>query len=650
MIKDRSSRLPATHALTGWWIAAHLGLAAFCWAGLVPQLVAAPPSEPVPANATPDLRLGLSLIDLKGQAHRIGGHRPQAATIVVFLSTECPIARGYITELNRLAAAFAGDSSRAVLLGAICDATVTRRDAARFAEEFQIAFPVLFDGSGELAATLRPTHVPEAFVLDRRDTVVYRGRIDDAYAGLGQRRSKVEHHDLEVAVRAVFNDVPVATPQTTPVGCQFESRGAAAEPAKVTYTRDIAPLLAAHCMNCHREGEVAPFPLTDYRHAAKRAGQLAEVTGSRFMPPWKPKPDFGHFRDERRLTPAEQRLFQAWAEAGAPEGDAADLPPPPKFAEGWLLGEPDLVIRMPEAFDVPADGPDVFRNFVIPLPVESDQLVRAVEFRPGNRRIVHHAIFYLDNRGEARKLDTESPGLGYGTFGGPGFLPSGALGGWAPGGTPQALPDGMGRMLRKNSDLVMQVHYHPSGKPESDQSTVGIHYLKRQSQQVVAGLMVLDRSLNIPAGEPRHRMHRDYVLPSDATLVGVTPHMHLLGREMKVTATAPDGRVEPLIHITDWNFNWQDQYLFAEPLRLSKGTRLEVEGWFDNSSANPLNPHTPPQRVTWGEQTTDEMFICFFLMTTDKPQDLRSLIIDNLTAISGGQVARSLQKLLNRSP
>jgi hypothetical protein len=426
-----------------------------------------------------------------------------------------------------------------------------------------------------------------------------------------------------------------------PVVPQTKGNGTTNGNEAVSYTRDIAPILQANCMNCHRDGEVAPFPLTSYQDAAKRARQLADVTQSRFMPPWKPEHGFGRLAGERRLTDRQLELLDRWADAGAPEGDPADLPAAPKFAEGWLLGEPDVVVKVPEAFSVPAGGRDVFRNFVVPLSVDSDKLVAAVEFRPGNRRVVHHALFFLDSSGAARQKDAADPGPGYSSFGGPGFLPSGALGGWAPGGTPQVLPEGMGRLLRKGSDLVIQVHYHPSGKPETDQSTVGIHFVKSLPQKIVAGMMVFDRALDIPAGADRHPMARSYTIPADVTLIGLTPHMHLLGREMKVTATFPDGRVENLIWIKDWNFNWQDQYLLERPLRLPKGTRLDVSATYDNSDKNPLNPNTPPRRVTWGEQTTDEMFICFVLVTTDRPQDLMPVVIDNLTTMGRSGLRRA---------
>lgn len=576
----------------------------------------------------------LSLLDVHGVPHRLGARADRQAAVFVFLFTECPIANGYIPELNRIYRESQRSKAGVDFYGVVSDRSTTFSAAAKHSGEFQIEFPVLFDASGDLAQALSPTHVPEAFVFDRADRLAYRGRIDDTYADLGKRRPQATTHDLRDAVQAVIHGRAVAASRTQPIGCLLETKRVLPTTDKVTYTRDIAPILQANCMNCHREGEVAPFALTSYDDAAKRAALLAEVVDSRLMPPWRPEPGFGHLLGERRLTDSQIALFQTWLAAGTPAGNPADLPVPPKFVDGWQLGEPDLVVKMPESFDVPADGRDVFRNFVIPLDVSEDKLVAAVEFRPGNHRVVHHALYFLDVSGQARKKDEADPGLGYSTFGGPGFLPSGALGGWAPGQVSHPLPDGMGRLLRKGSDLVLQIHYHPSGKSERDQSTIGIHFVKRPSDKIVAGLIVADRNLYIPAGEARHAMNGSYTLPADVTLVGLAPHMHLLGREMKATATRPDGTTEPLIWIRDWNFNWQDQYLFAQPMRLPKGTRLDVEAYYDNSAANPLNPNSPPQPVTWGEQTTDEMFICFFLAMADTPRELVPLIMDNLASVA----------------
>src|SRR5437870_1551557 len=243
---------------------------------------------------------------------------------------------------------------------------------------------------------------------------------------------------------------------------------------KPTFTKDIAPILYQNCVSCHRPGEVAPFSLIDYKTVKKHSEDIASVTESRFMPPWKAEAGHGDFMNERRLSDAQIQLIQLWVKQEAVEGNAADLPAAPKFAEGWYLGEPDLVVKMPEAYTVPAEGRDVFRCFVIPMDLPEDKFVRAVEFRPSNRRVVHHSLLFLDTTGAARKLDEADPGVGYGKMGGVGFVPSGGLGGWAPGVFPQPLPDGIARRIRKGADLVLQTHFHPTGKEENEQSSFGI--------------------------------------------------------------------------------------------------------------------------------------------------------------------------------
>jgi len=599
----------------------------------IPRVVGADDAESA-NQCTPNLEL--TILDTEGVPHALRPNHDRAALVVVFLGTECPIANGCIPELNRQFAELVEVDSHVAFFGVISDRSVTRAAAGRHATQFKIKFPVLFDASGELAEALKPTHTPEAFVIDRDGRLAYRGRIDDLYADLGKKRAGASRHDLAKALADVLAARPVATPRTEPVGCLYEPVREKNGLTAVTYTRNIAPIMQAHCVQCHRDNEIAPFPLVSYADVSKRARQLVRVTQSRLMPPWKPEPGFGHFLNERRLTERERALLAEWAKAGAPEGDLDNLPPPPKFAEGWQLGEPDLVVKIDEAFDVPAGGRDVFRNFVIPVELTEDKLVSVAEFRPGNRRVVHHALFYLDRSGTARKMDAADPGLGYGSFGGPGFIPSGSIGGWAPGGVPQPLRDGMGRRLQKGSDLVLQVHYHPSGKAELDQSAIGIHFVKQKSQKAVFPLTIIDRRLYLPAGAERHTMSGSYTLPFDITLVVVVPHMHLLGRESKATATLPDGTIEPLVWIKDWDFNWQDQYHLAKPRKFPKGTRFDYEAIYDNSDENPLNPNLPPREVTWGEETTDEMFLCFFLVTADRPEDQLPLMLDNLRVMGPG--------------
>lgn len=413
---------------------------------------------------------------------------------------------------------------------------------------------------------------------------------------------------------------------------------------EVTFNKDIAPIVFQNCARCHRPGEVGPFSLLSYNDAAKRADFLAEVVASRRMPPWKPEPDFGHFMDALRLSDEQIQLFTRWAKTGAKEGRAEDLPPQPKFSDGWQLGEPDLVLKMAEPFTVPASGRDVYRCFVIPIDNADDKMIAAVEFRPGNSRVVHHAILYTDTTGAGRKRDELDKDQGYATFGGPGITPTGGLGGWAPGATPRFLPDGIARYLKKGSDLVLQLHYHPSGKAEPDQSSVGVYFSRKPVKQIVAGVAVRSRKLDIPAGESRHRVTAETEpLPAAVDARGIFPHMHNVGREMKVFATLPDSdQTVPLIWIKDWDFNWQGAYQYAAPVRLPKGAVIHIESYYDNSDSNPRNPNHPPKAVHWGEQTNDEMCLCVVQVTADTIADLRAIVgmrNNELGQAIGGAVA-----------
>ncbi len=395
----------------------------------------------------------------------------------------------------------------------------------------------------------------------------------------------------------------------------------------VTYAKHIAAILWKNCAACHRPGEVGPFSLLTYEDASKRAEFIAEITSSRRMPPWRAEPNFGKFRDERRLSDRDIDLIAKWAEAGAPEGDAKDLPKPPSFPEGWQLGEPDMLLKMAEPFSVPAGGNDVYRCFVIPIPIENNKMVSAVEFRPGNAKVVHHAIMFLDANGAAKQLDGVDGKPGFPSFGGPGIKPTGGLGGWTPGTMPRFLPEGLVRYVKKGSDLVLQVHYHPIGKAETDQSVIGVHFSKKPVSKIITGIAVLQTGLKIPAGDAHCEITaQSQPLPVNVNVLGLSPHMHNLGREFKVTAKLPDGSGEvPLIWIKDWDFNWQGAYQFEKPVRLPKGSTINVQAIYDNSEANPKNPHSPPEPIHWGEQTTDEMCLCGVQVFADRSSDLKQI-------------------------
>jgi len=390
--------------------------------------------------------------------------------------------------------------------------------------------------------------------------------------------------------------------------------------AAPTFNKDIAPILYRNCATCHRPGEVAPFSLLTYQDAAKRASLIATVTKKRYMPPWKPEPGYGDFDHVRRLTDNEIAQIGEWAATGAQEGDASDKPAVPAFPSGWQAGEPDQVLKMSLPYAVRADGPDQFRCFVLPMNLTRESYVSGAEFRAGNARVVHHALIFLDSTGTARKLAGASGG--YPCFGGPGFAGAGLLVGWAPGYTPLPAEPALSQSVRPGTDVVIQIHYHPSGKPEEDQSSIGLKFSGPPTKGR-ALLLVMNRYLDIPAGESHYVVKASVTVPQDAELWGITPHAHYLATEMKVDARLPDGSVTPLIRIKDWDFNWQGQYRYKQPIKLPKGTRIELEYVYDNSVGNPHNPSRPPVRVRFGEQTKDEMALAFLGLVLPSPADVQ---------------------------
>jgi hypothetical protein len=415
--------------------------------------------------------------------------------------------------------------------------------------------------------------------------------------------------------------IAVVRPTAVSGGGDGTEPGGVPEPP--TYAGQVAAILQNHCLECHRPGQVGPFPLKTYAQARKRAADIATVVSSRQMPPWKAVPQaYPRFKYERSLSASDIATVVAWAEAGAPEGDPSRVPTPPEFSDEWKLGTPDLVLEMPADFEVPAEGPDIYRCFVIPTSLSEDRYISAIEYRPGNRRVVHHLLGYVDTTGEGRKRDEADLGPGYMCFaGGTGIKPQGDLGGWAPGNEPSVLPEGVGRLLPKGSDVVVQVHYHPRGKPEVDRSRIGIHYSKTPVKQTMGWCFVGNLDFKIPAYDPNVEVETSWTIPADVEMLSIMPHMHQIGRKMRIWATLPGGREIGLVRVDDWDFNWQNTYDFEKPLTLPKGSVVKVVAHYDNTAANPRNPNSPPKTVRWGEATTDEMCLGI-LSLTKKGQDL----------------------------
>jgi peroxiredoxin/mono/diheme cytochrome c family protein len=599
--------------------------------------LAAVAADPLPSADTIGTKAPApTLTALDGTAAKFDALRGKAATVVVFVSFDCPVSKSYTTELADLAKAHA-DTGVAVVLVAPTDEP--RDDVAKAAAAAKAAGPVFLDPKKELAAGLKATVTPEAFVLDADGVVRYRGRVDDAFRERLKRNPVVTSHDLKDAVAAVLAGKPVTTPVTKAVGCEIDF---AARPAPkagaVTFYKDVAPILNSHCVVCHRAGEVGPFPLTSFAHARRWAADVKEYTGNRQMPPWMPAAGLP-IRGERKLSAKEIATLAAWADADAPEGDPKDAPKAPDFGtDGWRHGKPDLVITPGDDFRLGGAGDDLFRVFVVPTRLAENRWVVGYDVKPGNPRVVHHTLHYFDTTGQARKLEDAQRekdkgkllmdgGPGYNASMGVGFIPSagkkdaptfGWVGGWAPGQAPEFVPAGAGWLLPKGADFLIQTHYHRNGQATVDRTQIGLYFAKGPVEQpwqtvVINGMKPAEK---IPAGTANHVARGAVYLHTDAVLHNVLPHMHLLGKTVKVTMTPPGGKPVILIDIPAWDYRWQETYWFKEPITAKVGTKIEIEAVFDNSAGNPNNPTKPPRDVSVGEQTTDEMLFGFLGATS----------------------------------
>lgn len=397
--------------------------------------------------------------------------------------------------------------------------------------------------------------------------------------------------------------------------------------ADITYTRDVAPILFEHCVSCHRPGEAAPFPLLTYDDARRRAKMIAEVTAKRTMPPWMPDSHPAGWIGERRLSTNEIARLKGWFDSGMAEGAASDLPKRPEFTDGWQLGKPDLIVEMPEAFVVPAEGKDVYRSFAIDVPLKTARRVRALEFRPDNRRVVHHAFVLVDSTGaaKARQAKEKEPGFpGIMVDEGP-RMPTGQFLSWQPGRGPSISPPGFPWEIAPGMDLVLQLHMSPTGKPEPLKASVGLYFSDQEPTRSLLKIGFAAMSFELKPGEARTVVEDRRVLPVDCEVYGVLPHSHYLGREVEGVARLPDGSERSLVHIREWDFNWQSDYQYRNPVFLPKGTELSMRWVFDNSTNNLKNPHQPPKPVFYGKQSSDEMCELWFQVLCKNSEERSAL-------------------------
>ena len=405
--------------------------------------------------------------------------------------------------------------------------------------------------------------------------------------------------------------------------------GPRGDAAPSTWADGVASLLHGNCVSCHRPGGSAPFSLLTYSEAAPRADRIAAETGRRRMPPWLPDPDVGDFAGERRLSREQIDVLRQWAEAGAPRGDSAAAPVPPVFSSEWSLGEPDLIVEFPD-YTVPADGRDLYQNLVARAPVPEARWVRALDLRPDNNRVVHHARLMVDQTSSSRELAAEDAGAGMEVMHMSSHArnPEGFFIGWTPGKVPYGGRDDLAWRLEPGTDLVLQAHLRPTGEPELIRPRAGLYFAEAPPAETPTLILLRDTDIDIAPGDTAFVAETSYRLPVEVNVLSVYPHAHYVGKRLEAWAVLPNGRSRPLIRISDWNFNWQDEYLYENPVRLPAGSILTMHYTYDNSSANPRNPFDPPRRIVYGLQSTDEMAELILQVLPSDPDDLGTLATD----------------------
>lgn len=530
------------------------------------------------------------LSDARGKVHHLSDFADRDCVVLVFVGSSCPLARLYAPRLVELAEQ-AG--SRVGFLAINANAQDTLADLTAFSREHRLTFPLLKDPDAALADRLGVSRTPEVIVLDRDRVIRYRGRIDEQFAP-GLRAAGAGRRYLADAVADVLAGRRVRLARTEPVGCHIGRRPTASTSSWVTYSNQVSRILNRRCVECHREGEAAPFALTTYHAVATWAATIREVVDEGRMPPWFADPRHGQFRNDARLTAEEKHLLFAWIDAGCPEGDRAEQPAPPQFTEGWRIPKPERVLFMTEKpHEVPAEDEVRYEYFTVDPAFTEDCYVRAAEVRPGNRAVVHHALVLLVRPGE---------------------MPDavGALLNYAPGMGPTVLPDGVALHIPAGSKFLFQMHYTPNGSPQTDHTSLGLVFADAKEVRCrVRGGGVHDPSLCIPPGAAHHVVTASEKFTEDVDLLSVSPHLHLRGRAFRYEAVYPNGRREVLLDVPRYSFDWQLRYEFAEPVRLKKGTQLLCTAQYDNSRDNPRNPD-PRAEVRWGDQTSDEMLIGFY--------------------------------------
>ncbi len=582
-----------------------------CWGwGIVvlgllagPALGAEEKVKPIALGAR--LPRGGVLRDLRGNRRSVHDFKGHRAVVLAFVGCDCPLSNLYLPEL--LAREKDYRKKQVQLLAVYPNEREDLDQIATHSSDRDVPFPVLKDAGGKLAGLLGVTRVPAVVVLDGEHTLRYRGRVDDHY-GAGSRRPRASRDDLWTAVDEVLAGKKVSVAETEVDGCLIEA-GKKRSPRAVNYSKHVAPILQKNCQGCHRPERSAPFPLLSYDDAVKHARMIREVTTQRRMPPWHADPRHGHFSNDRRLSQTDVDTLADWVEAGTPRGDDRDLPPPPTFPKGWALGEPDLVIPMPEEFEVPATGTLPYKNWIIDPGFKEDRWVRLAEARPGAAGVVHHVVVYIlrgggNIRGPVRSLSV--------------------LVGWAPGDLGLVCPPDTALRIPRGSKLRFELHYTPNGTAVKDRSSIGLTFAKKPPRFEYFTNEFVNMNIVVPPHDPHYRAEAVFRLLADARILSFTPHMHWRGKDYRYELIGRDGKRQTLLSVPRWDFNWQNVYRLKEPLRFPKGARIRAVAHWDNSRNNLLNP-APDKTVKFGLQSWEEMMVGWVSYVWERPETAAEL-------------------------
>jgi len=537
-----------------------------------------------------------TLNDFYGKSHSLAEFKDKKVVVLSFLGTECPLAKLYGPRLAELDKKYAKQGVQ--FLGVNSNRQDAITEIAAYARSSHIDFPILKDLNNKVADQLGAVRTPEVFVLDQDRVVRYHGRIDDQY-GVGYVKKSVSETYLQPAIDALLAGKALAKAETGAIGCFIGRVHAADASSKVTYSNQVVRVLNKRCVSCHRSGEVAPFAMTNYEEVSGWADAIAEVIHDRRMPPWLADPKFGHFNNDRSMPEEEKQILYQWAAAGAPEGDPKEVPPAPKFVDGWQLPkEPDKVYYMSEKpYHVPATGVVDYQYFTVDPGFTEDKWIKGIETRPANRAVVHHIIVFASPKGAARDEGRRQFLVGY-----------------APGAMPMVLPPGMAKLMPAGYEFLFQVHYTPNGaKNQTDRSRVAIIFADpKEVTHLVRTVQSMNAGFEIPAGADDYPVESNsFAYNFDAQMLQLFPHMHLRGKSFKYEARYPDGKTEVLLDVPHYDFGWQLTYELTSLKSLPKGTIIHCTAHFDNSENNPNNPD-PKHAVRWGDQTFEEMMIGFY--------------------------------------